>query len=159
MCRSSFIPNREDRPGVFQTHPERSLMDCSLPSHYMQRIHTYSVRIILSFLIIKIKFLCLPWTSNMVVNNTSIVLSLYSLEFQGAIFNALGSIVPIKYLKQIASQLSDAWTLKEILSTELKAFKVYECNGMNLSRTKRKPIFIAADLFGWYTVCAGVYNF
>ena len=44
----------------------------------------------------------------MVVNNTSIVLSLYSLEFQGAIFNALGSIVPIKYLKQIASQLSDA---------------------------------------------------
>lgn len=95
----------------------------------------------------------------MVVNNTSIVLSLYSLEFQGAIFNASGSIVRIKYLKQIASQLSDAWTLKEILSTELKAFKAYECNGMNLSRTKRKPIFIAADLFGWYTVCAGVYNF
>lgn len=31
-------------------------------------------------------------TSNTVVNNTSIVLSLYSLEFQEAIFNASGQL-------------------------------------------------------------------
>lgn len=159
MCRNSFIPNREDRARVFQTHPERNLMDCSLPSHYMERIHTLcnSVRIIFSFFIIKIKFLCLPWASNMVVNNTSIVLSLYSPEFQRVIFNVSGSIVHIKFLRQIVSQLSDAWTLKEILSTEPKAFKTYEMQ-WDESVQNQKKTYIYSSWFIWliYSMCSGL---
>lgn len=63
----------------------------------------------------------------------------------------------IKYLEQIASQLSDAWTLQEILSTELKAFKTYEMQ-WDESVQNQKKTYIYSCWFIWliYSMCGGL---